>query len=163
TLSKSTAYPVPPPLQQPKHLFHLVIRYEGDGIVDSNVADLVKNISGLSAAKEESSDKEKEKDKDKAKPDAASPSAANQLFNFITLSEGEGTADPNVSSLPKALYRMQNANQAPPAAPVCPAPSVGLSSGGLPPGVLSNALSAAGIPAGYRGSEPVPSQVPPLT
>src|SRR5205085_11399019 len=31
--NKSTAYPVPAPLKQPKHLFHFIIRYEGDGAI----------------------------------------------------------------------------------------------------------------------------------
>jgi hypothetical protein len=33
---------VPRPVKQPKHLFHFIIRYEGDGIVDENVADVIK-------------------------------------------------------------------------------------------------------------------------
>src|SRR4030095_2168566 len=33
------AYPVPTQTRQPKHLFHFIIRYEGDGIIDANVAD----------------------------------------------------------------------------------------------------------------------------
>jgi len=35
-------YPVPPPNRQPKHLFHLIIRYEGEGIIDDHVADVIK-------------------------------------------------------------------------------------------------------------------------
>lgn len=35
-------YPVPQASQTPKHLFHFIIRYEGAGIVDSNVVKLVK-------------------------------------------------------------------------------------------------------------------------
>jgi hypothetical protein len=37
-------YPVPRPTNQPKHLFHFIIRYEGDGIVDSSVVDMVKAL-----------------------------------------------------------------------------------------------------------------------
>jgi hypothetical protein len=35
-------YPVPPPAGQPKHLFHFIIRYEGAGIIDSNVVKFMK-------------------------------------------------------------------------------------------------------------------------
>jgi hypothetical protein len=35
-------YPVPAPAKQPKHLFHFIIRYEGEGIVDDHVADVIK-------------------------------------------------------------------------------------------------------------------------
>jgi len=35
-------YPVPPPLQQPKHLFHFIIRYEGAGIIDDNVVKAIQ-------------------------------------------------------------------------------------------------------------------------
>ncbi len=37
-----TAYAVPPATPQPKHLFHFIIRYEGDGIIDSNVVEFMK-------------------------------------------------------------------------------------------------------------------------
>jgi hypothetical protein len=39
---QGSTYPVPPPAKQPKHLFHFIIRYEGAGIIDSNVADVIK-------------------------------------------------------------------------------------------------------------------------
>jgi hypothetical protein len=42
-------YPVPPATQQPKHLFHFIIRYEGEGIIDSNVAELYKAMSAANA------------------------------------------------------------------------------------------------------------------
>jgi hypothetical protein len=31
------SYPVPAPARPPKHLFHFIIRYEGEGIIDENV------------------------------------------------------------------------------------------------------------------------------
>jgi hypothetical protein len=53
-LSKSS-YPVPSRAQQPKHLFHFIIRYEGEGIIDDNVAGLLKEIYGAKkSAKEDS-------------------------------------------------------------------------------------------------------------
>lgn len=36
-------YPVPNQAKQPKHLFHFIIRYEGEGIIDSNVVELFKS------------------------------------------------------------------------------------------------------------------------
>jgi hypothetical protein len=36
------SYPVAPPLQQPKHLFHFIIRYEGAGIIDDNVVKAIQ-------------------------------------------------------------------------------------------------------------------------
>jgi hypothetical protein len=44
-------YPVAGPLQQPKHLFHFIIRYEGDGLVDANVVKFAKALQ--SAVKSE--------------------------------------------------------------------------------------------------------------
>lgn len=44
-------YPVAGPLQQPKHLFHFIIRYEGDGILDANVVEFAKALQ--SAVKSE--------------------------------------------------------------------------------------------------------------
>jgi hypothetical protein len=38
-------YPVPS-VPQPKHLFHFIIRYEGEGIIDSNVVDMLKINAG---------------------------------------------------------------------------------------------------------------------
>jgi hypothetical protein len=35
-------YPVPQQAQQPKHLFHFIIRYEGEGLIDANVVNFFK-------------------------------------------------------------------------------------------------------------------------
>jgi hypothetical protein len=40
------AYPVPPPPALPKHLFHFIIRYEGEGIIDQNVVKFAKALTG---------------------------------------------------------------------------------------------------------------------
>jgi hypothetical protein len=37
-----TNYAVPAQRQQPKHLFHFIIRYEGDGVIDANIVDFMK-------------------------------------------------------------------------------------------------------------------------
>jgi len=36
------SYPVPAQRQQPKHLFHFIIRYEGDGVIDANIVEFMK-------------------------------------------------------------------------------------------------------------------------
>jgi len=41
----ATGYPVPASVTTPKHLFHFVIRYEGDEIIDSNVVKFTKAMS----------------------------------------------------------------------------------------------------------------------
>jgi hypothetical protein len=56
TPSNNLGYPVPAQVKQPKHLFHFIIRYEGEGIIDSNVADLFKQVYG--AATKESQEKD---------------------------------------------------------------------------------------------------------
>jgi hypothetical protein len=38
----STAYPVPAQARSPKHLFHFIIRYEGEGLVDDNIVKAMK-------------------------------------------------------------------------------------------------------------------------
>ena len=40
-----TSYPVPMSQVGPRHLFHFIIRYEGDGIIDGNVAKFVKSLT----------------------------------------------------------------------------------------------------------------------
>jgi hypothetical protein len=35
-------YPVPAPVRAPKHLFHFIIRYEGDGVIDDSVVQAMK-------------------------------------------------------------------------------------------------------------------------
>jgi hypothetical protein len=37
-----SSYPVPAPIKTPKHLFHFLIRYEGEGIIDNNVVKFMK-------------------------------------------------------------------------------------------------------------------------
>jgi hypothetical protein len=37
-----SSYPVAPPVKAPKHLFHFIIRYEGEGIIDDNVVKFMK-------------------------------------------------------------------------------------------------------------------------
>jgi hypothetical protein len=41
----SLGYAVPAPIKAPKHLFHFIIRYEGEGIIDDNVVKFLKAYS----------------------------------------------------------------------------------------------------------------------
>lgn len=42
-VSDAQPYPVPTAVKAPKHLFHFIIRYEGDGIIDDNVVKFMKS------------------------------------------------------------------------------------------------------------------------
>jgi len=66
TLPAASSYPVPNQCKQPKHLFHFIIRYEGEGIVDDTVSSLLKDVYGK--------DKDKDKEEDnKSKEDDSKP------------------------------------------------------------------------------------------
>jgi hypothetical protein len=56
------SYPVPPQTHSPKHLFHFIIRYEGEGIVDDNVVKAIK--AQYQIDKKEKEGKEEKEDKD---------------------------------------------------------------------------------------------------
>lgn len=93
--AKATAYPVPQPLEKPKHLFHLIFRYEGDSLADS-MAGVVKSLAGAEANKEEAADKSG------AEASKVAPSL-NSLLHFIVRYEGEGIIDSNVVEMIKHL------------------------------------------------------------
>jgi hypothetical protein len=105
TPSRST-YPVPAPLKQPKHLFHLIVHYEGEGIVDENVVTMLKSLSGQVSTEESAAKPET--------PKAGRAPQSNQAFNFIIRYEGEGIIDSTVAKVLKDLY----GNGATPTAPV---------------------------------------------
>jgi hypothetical protein len=48
-LVQTNGYPVPAASSLPKHLFHFIIRYEGEGIIDSNVVKFAKSLADNSA------------------------------------------------------------------------------------------------------------------
>jgi hypothetical protein len=62
SVPEPSSYPVPAPVKAPKHLFHFLIRYEGEGIIDDNVVKFMKvqNIVG---------------NKDKSDKEASEPTA----------------------------------------------------------------------------------------
>jgi hypothetical protein len=53
TPEPSLSYPVPAQVRPPKHLFHFIIRYEGEGIIDDNV---VKAMKGYIQAEKKASE-----------------------------------------------------------------------------------------------------------
>jgi hypothetical protein len=159
---KTMAYPVPPPLQQPKHLFHLIIRYEGDGIVDANVASVVKDI--VTASKEGAADKPN------ADP-AKGSSPLSHLLHFIVRYEGEGIIDANVAALLKDLYGAGAAQPrwcvpecapAPPSGTTAPPAAPSLSCPSAPqPAPASAPTSRSVTPApGPSTSPPAPKKSP---
>lgn len=52
-LPETSSYPVPAPVKAPKHLFHFLIRYEGEGLIDDNVVKFMKGY--IDASKDGSS------------------------------------------------------------------------------------------------------------
>jgi hypothetical protein len=86
------SYPIPAPSIQPKHLFHLVIRYEGDGLPDQNMI-----ATALAAAGEVDGVNSKKTGKSKAVK-------AKDMFQFIIRYEGEGIIDDNVAKVLKDYF-----------------------------------------------------------
>jgi hypothetical protein len=81
-------YPVPAQPQQPKHLFHFIIRYEGAGIIDSNVIKYMKLQNG---------------DKEEKKAETAPTAPTAQAPSFP--SAGTTGLTPSSESLPSASAR----------------------------------------------------------
>jgi hypothetical protein len=98
TAANSAGYPVPSPAQQPKHLFHFVIRYEGPGDVDENVVKALQQACGKKA--DDDSDKKDEASETKEKDDKAAALPPGQLpkhlLHFVIRYEGAGIIDDNV-------------------------------------------------------------------
>ena len=125
--SKSTAYPVPAQAQQPKHLFHFIIRYEGEGIIDSTVAGVLRQLYGTEEQAEDAAPikKKKKKKSDKQTNDEQTLAPAlEQLFHVILRYEGEGIIDSTVAGVLKAMYAAENAprpafGNIPTAGPTC--------------------------------------------
>jgi hypothetical protein len=101
-MGAAVSYPVPPPLQHPKHLFHFIINYNGEGALDQAV-NIVKTATYQSADREDAADKDAPK---------ASPPAGRMSFNFIIRYEGEGLIDSTVADVLKELYGQGKAGAA---------------------------------------------------
>jgi hypothetical protein len=119
-----SAYPIPPPLQHPKHLFHFMIRYEGDGSTVDTGVSLAKALVGDAGPVAEKTD-------DAESKPSKTPSAG-QLFHLILRYEGEGIIDANVVEVIKAFQKETDSSPAPLIAP--PPPESG---NGSQPGTTS--------------------------
>ncbi len=100
---------------RPKHLFHFIIRYEGDGIIDANVARMMKAVYGQTVEAAKAAESES----------PASPVAPATPANSPTAPGPAPSATPDSSSSPPA----SNAPPAPPPMPPAeakPTPSVPL-------------------------------------
>jgi hypothetical protein len=95
-------YPLPPPVRPPKHLFHFIIRYEGAGIVDSNVVKFMKAQNGEKTSAASDADKKAKKDRSPRPMPPAPPGPPKHLFHFIIRYEGAGIIDSNVVKCIKA-------------------------------------------------------------
>ncbi|HXD85936.1 MAG TPA: hypothetical protein VN641_05560 [Urbifossiella sp.] len=87
-------YPIPAPVAQPKHLFHFVIRYEGDGMPDPTMlATAVAAAGDIPISMPKKSDK----------PNVVKVKAPD-LFQFIIRYEGDGIVDDNVAKVLKDYF-----------------------------------------------------------
>jgi hypothetical protein len=86
----SLSYPVPAQAKAPKHLFHFIVRYEGEGIIDDSVVRVLKSYfqeerkaakaappasapAPANVANEKEEKKEDQKDKEKKKEQSEEP------------------------------------------------------------------------------------------
>jgi hypothetical protein len=153
--AKTTTYLVPAPQQQPKHLFHLILRYEGEGISDSSMVSALKSLTGDAG--------------ESASPEQATPepgkTSQQAAFNFILRYEGEGIIDSNVVEVIKAYIKESSGGCAPsctmPTAPYLDAPpSVPAAQPGWAPGNSTVNPGAPNRPSVPTNTSPVPSEAP---
>lgn len=112
------SYPVPAAVKPPKHLFHFIIRYEGDGIIDDNVVKFMK--AQLQGAKS---------------PISVAPTTGAYIPCAPPVPAGGSVMPPQPSyasspgavpyggSIPSAAPTLPDGSPAPPAAPIPPIPS----------------------------------------
>jgi hypothetical protein len=140
-----SAYPVPAPVKPPKHLFHFIIHYDGEGAADSDFTGLIKALNGVSEEKDTSAAK--------AKADRAGAPPSRQSFNFIIRYEGEGLIDSTVAGVLKEIYGGPNGpasgrwNMTPVGPGCCPTPAAGATSGSALGAAAGALLGAAPKPA----------------
>ncbi len=90
------SYPVPPPLKQPKHLFHLILQGEGS---DTSITDMFKQLSTQSFETKESG-------KNPIKSETAKAPGASGSFAFILRYEGDGIIDDTVAKVVTKLSKL---------------------------------------------------------
>ena len=91
------SYPIPAPPAQPKHLFHLIIRYEGDGLPDQDLL-----AAALAAAGQGGDEKPKKAAQSKTVQ-------AKDTFQVIIRYEGDGIIDDNVANVLKDYFAAEKA------------------------------------------------------
>ena len=128
------AYPIPAPLAQPKHLFHFVIRYEGDGLADQKMI-----AKAMAAAGQDDGPKKAGKSK-------AEKAGFPDMFQFIIRYEGDGIVDENVAKLLKAYFAAEKSEKT--------TQTIGPSATPTPGPIATPALTPSATPA------PVPTALP---
>jgi hypothetical protein len=143
---QASSYPVPAPLSQPKHLFHLILRAEGLG--DLGTTEVVKELTGATGGGEG--------DNEHVKSAGAAVLPLNPSITFILRYEGEGVIDNTVADVLKELYGPKNAGQS--GGPCCGAvaPSCLGALIGASTGCPGAAPVLQGTPASPATAAPVP-------
>ena len=105
--SPSASYVIPTPAKQPKHLFHFIIRYEGDGVTEANNPDKAKAEDSANSSLEQAQIAlAKALQTGDPTPLSAflnpGQTKSKQLFHCIIRYEGEGIVDSNVVELFKS-------------------------------------------------------------
>jgi hypothetical protein len=144
--SVGSSYPVPPPLQHPKHLFHLIVRAEGVG--DLGTTALIKDLSGVQG----------EDTKDQAKPEAAKGPRPNPSVTFILRYEGEGIIDDTVADVLKEIYGPKNAPKNG-GEGCCPVPACGASLGAVLEALGAGSVTTERLPSRTMAPVDVPLPV----
>jgi hypothetical protein len=90
-LPEASSYPVPAPVKAPKHLFHFLIRYEGEGIIDDNVVKFMKGY--IQASKDGNSQTPAGQSTAQGSPDPTPPSSGGTMY---------GRSDSSAPSAPPA-------------------------------------------------------------
>jgi hypothetical protein len=131
-----SSYLIPAPVKQPKHLFHFVIRYEGDGAPEAGSQEKEKAQAAADALVQAQNAVAKVIETGDTSPltSIAMSAKSKQLFHCIVRYEGEGIIDSNVVKLFKA-YAAANEDKGPASEPAN-TPSV-LTPSVLPPAVDS--------------------------
>ena len=138
----AASYPIPAPITQPKHLLHVVIRYEGEGLPDQRM---------IAAALAGQAEDEKPKKGGKSKSDDSKAVQAKDTFQFLIRYEGDGIIDDNVAKVLKEYFAAEKAADAPAPARCAPKGS------SLPPLDAESSEKLSPAPAtGPRNSELIP-------
>ena len=111
--NEPSGYPVAPPVKAPKHLFHFIIRYEGDGIIDDNVVKFMKS-QGMPLIRSVETP---------SCPAGAPPAVNNSPPSTSAPVYGAPTAVPSLSDTPSSYLTRPDGSPVPSATPAKPAPA----------------------------------------